>query len=64
MFVAYDKDKDLNVAVKACEDQGEVDRGDREATILQKLFELKHPNIAAFLSRSALSSQPLVLNSK
>jgi len=29
VFVAYDKEKELNVAVKICEDQKETNRGDR-----------------------------------
>ena len=62
MFEAFDTVKKLNVAFKICKDQGKTDRKDREALILQKLFQLKHPNIAKFLDRSAPPGLPLVLN--
>ena len=64
VFVAYDEENDLMVALKACEDPGDTNRMDREAQILKALFKLQHPNIVTFLSRSALSRQLLVLNSK
>lgn len=63
MFEAYDPVTRGLVAFKKCEAQGELDRGDREAKILQTLLKLKHPHIVAFLSRSAFPGQPLVLNS-
>jgi len=61
VFVAYDRVKDRNVAFKICEDQEGTDRGDREARILQKLFKLKHPNIAAFLSSSKFQGKRVIV---
>ncbi|KAJ1471691.1 hypothetical protein T484DRAFT_3186921 [Baffinella frigidus] len=60
VFVAQDTEMDL-VAFKVCEDQGETDRGDREAQIMQKLIKLKHPNIAAFLSNSKFQGKLIIV---
>ena len=62
VFEAYDQERRGLVAFKKCEAQGETDRGDREAKILQRLLKLKHPHIAAFLSRWAFPAQHVVLN--
>ena len=48
------------VALKICEISG-VDRGDREACILEKLVKLQHPNIVRFLDSARLKSRLVIV---
>ena len=48
------------VALKICEISG-VDRGDREANILEKLLTLQHPNIVRFLDSARLKSRLVIV---
>ena len=48
------------VALKICEISG-VDRGDREANILEKLVTLQHPNIVRFFDSARLNTRLVIV---